>query len=142
MWPETQGSLCHVTEERRRHIVRVAGGSTLEKESPRGTLPSMTILVIEIAGVVAWHTVDPEEGRKCAGTSAAKDVELYQERYPYGNTVGPKGMLKATDDPYNLRSRQNGGVIYPICPRADDGKFPKSCSRGYTQQSGSESRYC
>jgi hypothetical protein len=40
--------------------MRVAGGSTLGKESPRG----MTILVMEIAGVVASHTADPKEGRK------------------------------------------------------------------------------
>jgi hypothetical protein len=38
--------------------------STLGKESPRGTLPNMTILVVEIAGVVASHTADPKEGRK------------------------------------------------------------------------------
>ena len=43
-----KGSLCTVIEERRRHIIRVAGGSTLGKESQRmGTLPSMTILVME-----------------------------------------------------------------------------------------------
>jgi hypothetical protein len=40
-----------VIEERRRHFMRVADGSTLGKESPRGTLPSMTILVTEITGV-------------------------------------------------------------------------------------------
>jgi hypothetical protein len=44
-----------------------------------------------------------------------RGVNLYQERHPYGNAAGPKGMLKATDDAYNLRFRQNGGVIYPIC---------------------------
>lgn len=37
-----------VIEERRRHIMRVAGGSTPRKESLRkSTLPSMTILIVE-----------------------------------------------------------------------------------------------
>ena len=60
-----QGSLCERRTPPAYFVSIVTGRSTLGKESLRmGTLPSMTIFVMEIAGVVVWHTVDPEEGRK------------------------------------------------------------------------------